>query len=289
MWKFRNYLPLLGFVVPTLVIGYGIVIPRSCIAGINELTFGFGSTIVGAVVTYVAGIRAASRTSCSSSMPWRVRLGRYINRQAALPRGVFGRLLGLIWRFEHREVNRMTLDLLDVLPHHHVLEIGCGPGDALREAARRASHAEGVDVSETMISVARRTNLAAIARGRVSLRRIEGTDLDLESASLDRVFSVHCIYFWKTPERVLSQVAAALRAGGRLVLAFRPDSADVPRRFRDDVYRFYSAAEVETMLAQAGFTDIRTERLPERSDELVWLVARRADANAAKQPLQVKG
>ena len=57
----RQLLPLVGFVVPTAVIGYGVVIPRSCIAGINDLTVGFASTIVGACVTYVLGLRAALR------------------------------------------------------------------------------------------------------------------------------------------------------------------------------------------------------------------------------------
>ena len=57
----RHLLPLVGFVVPTAVIGYGVVIPRSCIAGINDLTVGFASTIVGACVTYVLGVRAALR------------------------------------------------------------------------------------------------------------------------------------------------------------------------------------------------------------------------------------
>jgi ABC-type Fe3+ transport system permease subunit len=51
--------PLLGFVVPTLVIGFGFVIPRSCIAGVNQLTIGFATTILGAVVTYVLGVRRA--------------------------------------------------------------------------------------------------------------------------------------------------------------------------------------------------------------------------------------
>ena len=57
----RHWLPLLGFVVPTVAIGYGIVIPRSCIAGINELTIGFATSIVGACVTYVVGVRSALR------------------------------------------------------------------------------------------------------------------------------------------------------------------------------------------------------------------------------------
>jgi hypothetical protein len=51
--------PLVGFVVPTVVIGYGFVIPRSCIAGVNELSIGFATTILGACATYVAGVRAA--------------------------------------------------------------------------------------------------------------------------------------------------------------------------------------------------------------------------------------
>jgi hypothetical protein len=59
--KLRLLWPLAGFVVPTVVIGYGFVIPRSSIAGVNELTIGFATTIVGACVTYVAGVRAALR------------------------------------------------------------------------------------------------------------------------------------------------------------------------------------------------------------------------------------
>ena len=59
--KLRYFLPLAGFVLPTVVIGYGIVIPRSCIAGVNELTLGFAASIVGACVSYVVGVRAALR------------------------------------------------------------------------------------------------------------------------------------------------------------------------------------------------------------------------------------
>jgi len=56
--KFSYLYPLVGFVVPTLLIGYGFVIPRSCIAGINDLTIGFAATVVGASVTYFLGLRA---------------------------------------------------------------------------------------------------------------------------------------------------------------------------------------------------------------------------------------
>ena len=58
--KVRSFYPLLGFVIPTLVIGFGVVIPRSSIAGVNDLTIGFATTVVGACVTYVFGVRAVS-------------------------------------------------------------------------------------------------------------------------------------------------------------------------------------------------------------------------------------
>jgi ABC-type Fe3+ transport system permease subunit len=38
--NFRHFVPLLGFALPTLVIGYGFVIPQSCIAGINAQSVG---------------------------------------------------------------------------------------------------------------------------------------------------------------------------------------------------------------------------------------------------------
>jgi hypothetical protein len=47
--KVKYFLPLVGFIVPTVIIGYGFVIPNSPIAGVNALTIGFGSTIVGVV------------------------------------------------------------------------------------------------------------------------------------------------------------------------------------------------------------------------------------------------
>jgi ABC-type Fe3+ transport system permease subunit len=55
--KARHFLPLLGFVVPTVLIGFGLVIPASCIAGVNQLSVGFATTVIGSGITYWIGIR----------------------------------------------------------------------------------------------------------------------------------------------------------------------------------------------------------------------------------------
>jgi hypothetical protein len=77
----RSYFcPLLGFVVPTILIEFGLVIPKSCIAGINDLTIGFAVTIASACITYWMGLRAVLRDITSvlhnnHEVPeWRVRI-----------------------------------------------------------------------------------------------------------------------------------------------------------------------------------------------------------------------
>jgi len=62
--KLSYLYPLLGFVLPTLIIGYGLVIPQSCIAGINSLTIGFGTTVLGACITYWMGVQTVKRDLC---------------------------------------------------------------------------------------------------------------------------------------------------------------------------------------------------------------------------------
>lgn len=57
----RHFVPLVAFLVPTAVIGYGVVLPQSCAAGVNSLSVGFATTLVGAAATYAAGVIAALR------------------------------------------------------------------------------------------------------------------------------------------------------------------------------------------------------------------------------------
>lgn len=57
----RHLGPLIAFIVPTVAIGYGVVIPDSCIAGVNSLTVGFATTLLGASITYLLGVRVGLR------------------------------------------------------------------------------------------------------------------------------------------------------------------------------------------------------------------------------------
>jgi ubiquinone/menaquinone biosynthesis C-methylase UbiE len=270
-----HYLWLTDFVARGAVTGIGLVIPDTGIAGFKALTLGFAGSMLGASLIYIFGIRPALRPACPRSKPPAVRINQWINRQAAHPRGAFAYLLASIWRRDHRKINEVTLALLEIESGDRVLEIGFGPGEALVAASRQVGSVLGLEVSEAMLQVARRRNRRAIREGRVTLRRIEDGKLGLASASLDRAFCVHTIYFWKRPQETLAQIAEALAPGGRLVLAMQPDSQAIPKRFRDPSYRFYASTEIEAMLVKAGFLSTQTIHRPEVAKDVVWIIADR--------------
>lgn len=282
MRSVRPYLPLLAFVLPTTIIGYGVVIPRSCIAGVNGLTVGFGTTILGAILTYLAGQRIAKPLAACTKPPLRIRLARAINRQAASPSGVFGRLLGLIWRGEHARVNAEVVAALEIRDGDHVLEIGSGPGEALREMARhaRSGVVVGLDVSELMVRLASRRNRAAIARGLVDVKQVDGVTLGLDGRTFDRIVSVHCIYFWRDQEGTLAQLSSALRPGGRMVLAFIPEGDQVPARLRDPTYRFPQPERIEAVLRRCGLEVLSSSRSKAASAVHLLVAGRMDDVRA---------
>lgn len=55
------YVPLAGHVAPTLIIGFGFIIPGSPIDGVNSYTLGFLGAILGFIPAYAAGITIARR------------------------------------------------------------------------------------------------------------------------------------------------------------------------------------------------------------------------------------
>jgi hypothetical protein len=57
--KPHYFVPLVAHVIGTLAIGFGSVIPGSCIAGANALTVGFTASVVSTVVAYWVGVRLA--------------------------------------------------------------------------------------------------------------------------------------------------------------------------------------------------------------------------------------
>jgi cyclopropane fatty-acyl-phospholipid synthase-like methyltransferase len=115
---------------------------------------------------------------------------------------------------------------LPLAPGMRVLEIGCGPGAAAREVARRIGdgHVLAIDRSARAIAQARAGCAAEIAAGRLSLRQVAAEEFALlpGEAPFDLAFAVRVgALVGRHPEagqRALARIRAALAPGGRLLI-----------------------------------------------------------------------
>jgi predicted lactoylglutathione lyase len=121
--------------------------------------------------------------------------------------------------------NRITwaVDLLDLQPHHRVMEIGCGPGVAAGVIADRLGSGRlvAIDRSATAIDRATRRNQRLIEAGRVEFRRAGLVELAAPDGPFDAVIAMNVNLFWTGPAepewRVLD---AVLARHGLLTLAY---------------------------------------------------------------------
>jgi len=188
-------------------------------------------------------------------------LDRDVIGQAHNPRGTAGRVTA--WEMAHRPSNRQrsrwVVSLLDVQPGDQVLEIGFGPGVAIAALARAgAAHVYGLDHSGVMVGQAARRNATAIRAGRVTLMKgsVDQLPPGLEGP-FDAILAINALGFWPAPAERLAELRRRLAPGGRMAIASQPRcpgaTADTSRN---------AAREIENLLRQADFTQLRTELLP---------------------------
>jgi ubiquinone/menaquinone biosynthesis C-methylase UbiE len=161
-------------------------------------------------------------------------------------------------RPSNRKRNAWAVALMDVQPSDRVLEIGFGPGIAVREIARRATCGEvvGIDHSPVMRAQAARRNVAAIRAGRVSLIVASVEDLPTLDGKFDKILAVNNAGLWAEPAVRLKELAGLLHAGGHIAIVSQP-------RCPGATAETTAAAARETvgLLEAAGFNAILVETL----------------------------
>jgi arsenite methyltransferase len=107
-------------------------------------------------------------------------------------------------------------------PGETVLDIGCGAGMDLLLAARRtglAGKAIGVDMTPSMLELAKRGALKAGLWENVEVRRGLAEELPVASESVDVIISNGVLNLSPNKDRAFGEVYRVLRPGGRLYLA----------------------------------------------------------------------
>jgi SAM-dependent methyltransferase len=183
-----------------------------------------------------------------------------IRAQFARPTGLPGRMAG--WIMAHRSSNRRrnawAVSLLDVQRDDRVLEIGFGPGVAIRELARLAAdgYVYGLDHSEVMLRQAAQRNAESVRRGRVELRLGSVEHLPVFDVPFDKILAVNAMQFWDQPAETLRALRRVLRNGGRIAIAFQPRGPGAT-----DEVAMRRGRELAAALGDAGFSEVRLETL----------------------------
>ncbi len=140
---------------------------------------------------------------------------KYIDGQYRRPTGIVGWWIGRKMAEQHQPENLWTVQLLNLQPGDHVLEIGFGPGFAVQKVAEHLTSGEvgGVDFSRAMVDTAKRRNAAAVRAGKVDLRLGDAAHIPFEDNCFDKAYSIHSIYFWPDVSRRAGRNPPCSQAG----------------------------------------------------------------------------
>jgi SAM-dependent methyltransferase len=183
-----------------------------------------------------------------------------VHAQFGRPGGLWGHAAGLVMahRPSNRRRNLWAISLLDVRKSDRVLEIGFGPGFAIRELSRIAAEGYvcGIDHSELMLRAARRRNAHGLRRGVVDLRLGCVDELPEFDVPFDKVLAVNTMLFWKEPVARLAEIRRLLRPGGLIAVAHQPRGPGAT-----DETSAAKGQEIAAALDRAGFSSVRLETM----------------------------
>ncbi len=161
-------------------------------------------------------------------------------------------LQGLIFDRAHRAV--LELIASEGAAPESILDVGCGTGRFLRQAAQRWPGASliGVDPAEGMIEMARR--LTPGATFYVSMAE----ELPLPGASVDVAVTTLSFHHWSDQAAGVREVARVLRPGGRFFLvdastpAWMQKFVRLLNPYNPHPSRFLTPDAMRTLFEQAG-------------------------------------
>ncbi|MDJ0869783.1 MAG: class I SAM-dependent methyltransferase [Myxococcota bacterium] len=199
---------------------------------------------------------------------------------------------GPVWVQRQEHLDRQLEDLdartrarASIADGERVLDVGCGCGASTLELVRAVGgggRVTGVDLSGPMLERARERAAAEGLESRVEWRQGDAQTLDLGAEGYDCVFSRFGVMFFEDPPAAFTNLARALRPGGRLAFvcwqgrernpwmiapaiaaAQHIEFPPPPPPEAPGPFAFADADRVTAILERGGFEDVSFESVEE--------------------------
>jgi ubiquinone/menaquinone biosynthesis C-methylase UbiE len=169
--------------------------------------------------------------------------------------GIGGLLAGLTMIVGRGAVARLAADTTAVTREDHVIDVGCGPGAAAREAARRGATVTAVDPAPVMLQLGRR-----LSRRDASIAWAEGAAeaLPVANGSATVLWSISTVHHWRDVDAGLAEAWRVLVSRGRL-LATERRTRPGARGLASHGWTDAQADAFAERCRAAGFADARVE------------------------------
>lgn len=174
--------------------------------------------------------------------------------------GFAGTLAGISMLALGRSNAKLVTELARLTPQDQALDVGCGPGNAVRLAGATAARVTGVDPSAEMLRIA--SAVTGKARD-ISWLRGGAEDLPVPDASASVYWTVASVHHWPDVGAGLAEAHRVLRPGGRL-LAVERWTRPGANGLRSHGWTLDQAEAFAALCREAGFAEVTTERIPRR-------------------------
>jgi ubiquinone/menaquinone biosynthesis C-methylase UbiE len=164
----------------------------------------------------------------------------------------------------HRPVGEQAIALMNIPANARVLDVGCGSGWASRLMAAKATAGTviGVDISDEMVRLAENSSRHL---PNVEFRVASAERLPFPDGLFTHAFSMESLYYYENMLAALTEIRRVLTSGGLFV-----NVVDLYRENRPSLQwveqlkvpvQVLSTQEYHSLLEQAGFRNIRDQRL----------------------------
>ncbi len=189
--------------------------------------------------------------------------GRLLASQARQPRGIIGKIVGRGMARQDKESNDWTISLLNVQAEDHILEVGFGPGLAIKSVSQMAlkGFVAGIDFSETMVQQASKLNESEIKNGTLELKIADVSSIPYADDSFDKIFAVMVIYLWPDLLNTVKELKRVMKPGG--ILALHAASLKMVEKMglsQSSLFTIHKIDDSTEALEKAGFAKVWVEK-----------------------------